>query len=139
MFTYLFVATFTDGSEIRQTQEDRSTLEPEGRTAFYDVLNSGKEIQEFSLVRASDGAVMITVVPATGIFKCEAIVVGKLDVHNADGPAEVVYSRRVQQSFDTNAADQIIAHTRTEILCYNIGLRIYRDGQELAHTLKLDH
>lgn len=50
---YLFTATFTDGSVIKQTKEDVSKVDPK-RSAFYDVLNSKKEIRSFTLRRLFD-------------------------------------------------------------------------------------
>lgn len=47
---YLFIAEFKDGSLLAQTPEDKSTLDPEKRSQFYDVLESGKELKRFTLV-----------------------------------------------------------------------------------------
>ena len=40
---YLFTATFADGSVIRQTPEDRSVIDPEKRSQFYDVMQQSEE------------------------------------------------------------------------------------------------
>lgn len=37
MLKYLFTATYNDGSTYIQTQEDKSILEPEKRSSFFDV------------------------------------------------------------------------------------------------------
>lgn len=44
MLKYLFTVEFTDGTVLKQTQEDKSSLD-ENRNAFYDVLNSKKDIK----------------------------------------------------------------------------------------------
>lgn len=48
---YLFTATFADGSTIEQTPDDKSTIEPEKRSQFYDVLKLAetKELVRFEL------------------------------------------------------------------------------------------
>jgi hypothetical protein len=39
---YLFVATFEDGSTIEQTPDDKSAIDPEKRSQFFDVLRYGE-------------------------------------------------------------------------------------------------
>ncbi len=49
---YLFAAHFADGSQILQTPDDISVLEPETRSAFYDVqqrIDSGVDLVSFAL------------------------------------------------------------------------------------------
>lgn len=41
---YLFRVGFTDGSILEQTPEDRSTIDPEKRSAWYDVENRGVDV-----------------------------------------------------------------------------------------------
>jgi hypothetical protein len=46
---YLFEAHFADGTMIQQTAEDRSAIDPEKRSAFYDVMQRVDELQFFGL------------------------------------------------------------------------------------------
>jgi hypothetical protein len=46
---YLFQVEYTDGTTFKQNKEDVSSTDPK-RSAFYDVLQSGKPIKRFSLV-----------------------------------------------------------------------------------------
>lgn len=48
MLKYLFKVTYTDGTTFRQDHKDQSKIDPT-RSAFFDVLNSGKEVKEFEL------------------------------------------------------------------------------------------
>ena len=43
MLKYLFVAGFADGTVIKQEQHDRSAIEPETRSQFFDVLKKAEE------------------------------------------------------------------------------------------------
>jgi len=53
---YLFVAFFDDGTCLRQTPEDRSTLEPDKRSQFYDVLQKPEKLTSFWLCPPGQGA-----------------------------------------------------------------------------------
>lgn len=46
---YLFEAHFLDGSMIQQTQDDRSAIDPERRSAFYDVAQRIDEVAYFGI------------------------------------------------------------------------------------------
>lgn len=50
---YLFTVEYTDGTTYQQTPADISKLEPERRSEFYDVVNSGKKIRTFTLKEQS--------------------------------------------------------------------------------------
>lgn len=66
-FKYLFVAEFTDGKLFKQTQEDKSLIDPK-RNCYFDVLEqvrAGKTIRRFSLVGEGN---TITVDLGNGIF-----------------------------------------------------------------------
>jgi len=63
---YLFIAEYTDGSFHHQSPEDKSRLEPDTRSEFYDVLQSGKEIKRFSL---TDGTHTVCVDLTDGQFE----------------------------------------------------------------------
>ena len=65
---YLFEVKYADGEIYRQTPRDKSKIDPEKRSEFYDVLQEiekGRTIQFFSLV--GDGKT-ITVDLGTGLF-----------------------------------------------------------------------
>lgn len=47
---YLFIAEYEDGSTHEQTPEDKSKIEPDKRSEYFDVLQSGKKVIRFSLV-----------------------------------------------------------------------------------------
>lgn len=47
MLKYLFSVKYKDGSEYRQTQEDKSVKEPDTRSCYYDVVQD--QVASFSL------------------------------------------------------------------------------------------
>lgn len=47
---YLFTVEYTDGTTFKQNKEDLSSIDST-RSAFYDVVNSGKEVKTFTLTR----------------------------------------------------------------------------------------
>lgn len=69
---YLFVAQFDDGRVINQTPEDKSIIDPEKRSQFYDVLQHPAKLEYFTLV--GDGNV-IKVDLRSGIFYVNGLAV----------------------------------------------------------------
>lgn len=67
---YLFVAEFSDGTYFKQTPDDRSSIDPEKRSQFYDLLQNEKKIRRFSLVEKKGFGLgnVVTVDLGTGIF-----------------------------------------------------------------------
>ena len=52
---YLFTATYADGSSIVQTPDDKSLIDPEKRSQFYDVLQMAEKKQLTAFVLKGDG------------------------------------------------------------------------------------
>ena len=52
---YLFRATFADGSVIVQTPDDKSIIDPEKRSQFYDVIEMAKRKQLVAFVLEGEG------------------------------------------------------------------------------------
>lgn len=52
---YLFTATFADGSTIEQTAEDKSAIEPEKRSQFYDVMQRSEQTPLIAFVLKGEG------------------------------------------------------------------------------------
>src|SRR4051794_11407218 len=69
-FTYLFFVEYADGTAFHQTPDDRSAIDPEKRSQFYDVLQSGQRIKRFSLVNKTN---RITVDLTTGLFEINGL------------------------------------------------------------------
>ena len=52
---YLFTATFADGTQIVQSPDDKSELEPERRSQFYDVLKLAEQKQLIAFALKGEG------------------------------------------------------------------------------------
>lgn len=87
----LFKVKYTDGTVYQQTEEDKSSIDPK-RSAFYDVLNSGKDILSFSIGPASVNLI-------TGMFKL-SLLEFQLEENLQPVKRKLIFFRQVQQ--DTN-------------------------------------
>lgn len=66
---YLFRATFDDGTELEQLEDDSSMLAPGSKSSFYDVLETSKKkrLSSFDLITRPD-TVVASVDHRTGLF-----------------------------------------------------------------------
>jgi hypothetical protein len=117
---YLFTATFADGSKLVQTLEDQSVLEPDKRSAFFDVLAKAKQtpLVRFEL---TEGEQTYAVDLTDGHFE-----------HNG-----VVFA--VSDGLDPNEAQNLAGATR-EIVFWRRHSHEIRmmDGVELGHNVRYD-
>lgn len=115
---YLFVAVFKDGTEIEQTQEDRSTINPD-KSAFFDVLQRQDELAYFYL-RDHEKTFMVDL--ENGQFE-----IGGVPILKEGGPElfnyRLIYFHRNWQHIK---GDTIVARERE----YHIGFQAnyYEDG-----------
>lgn len=57
---YLFHCEFNDGEIFSQNAEDRSVIDPEKRSSFFDLLQDTREVERFWLEEADDKFLSIT-------------------------------------------------------------------------------
>ena len=72
---YLFIAYFTDGTKIVQGPSDRSEIDPEKRSAFYDVMQAiekGKKLKYF-VIQNIDNTISVNL--TNGIFNINGLKV----------------------------------------------------------------
>jgi len=101
---YLFEAHLKDGTVIRQTPQDVSTVEPLTRSAFYDVAQRLDEVRLFGLygdyhtyiVSLEDGHFEINGVP----FSAQPVSAPTI---NGGGTFRLIYFRDHQQEFIMSA------------------------------------
>lgn len=121
---YLFTATFEDGSQIRQTLEDRSELEPEKRSAFYDVLKRAETtpLVSFALTEHERPGTTFSVDLRDGHFE-----------HNG-----VAFD--VSDGLDSNEKGTISAWSHRQIVFWRRHTHEVRvaDGAELNHSIRYD-
>lgn len=138
---WLFAAHFKDGSELVQTQEDKSTTKESG-SAFTDVLARAEELVAFSLF---NGETEVLVDLITGNFVVNGVPVS---IHNQyfnpeKYKLELVYFRetrveRVSQSTiqeDSTVTEEQIGDVRHYVNRYFIGWKTRVNGKDKQVTL----
>lgn len=127
-----FKVTFTDGSVFNQPRNDTSKLDPK-RSAFYDVLQSGKEIKTFKVAS-------LQVDLTTGLFK-----VGRKTVQLEDNilpiKKELIFFRQREQdatvSYKANEAGTMKAISvkpAGQRIKYFIGYE-YKKGKQIKRII----
>lgn len=111
---YLFRVEFVDGSVVKQNKEDVSATDPK-RSAFFDVLESGKEIKRFALQRFLETwAVDLT----TGVFEHNGSLF-QLEENPSQEKKELVFFRQHQHDMVTGVGET--AHRIIYFLGYRVG------------------
>lgn len=141
---YLFTAFFEDGHTIEQTPEDVSTIEPEKRSAFFDVLayEQKSPLIEFALYNLEERKA-ISVDLKTGLFTS---VLGdqRIEFNIADqlfekeAPFRLIYFRenRVEQLVGNNTGE--IKNQRFYINRYFIGWQTTWNNENYQRTIAID-
>lgn len=139
---YLFRAEFSDGSSIKQNQEDTSSLVPT-KSQYYDVLQKEDKLVRFALVCADDPSYEAASVDlTTGQFTFEGAEVpycdpsaGAIDavLHGTEPiPFRLIYFRRVYQH--RIMGEEVSCTSETH---YFIGWQLTVDGTCYKQTLRL--
>ncbi len=102
---YLFTAEFEDGYFIDQDPDDKSVLEPESRSGFYDVMEvikDGRKLNKFSL---TDGIDIYAVDLLNGNFEINTLPIRVIETAlNVPYPSEfkIIYFRQVTRQFNAD-------------------------------------
>jgi len=127
---YLFTATFADGTVIEQTPEDRSAIDPEKRSQFFDVLEKEKQTPIVSFVLMGEGR-EYGVDLRDGHFE-----VNRLPFRMMEGVMpeyRLIFFRRHTHDFEVGSGSQ----TRHEVV-YRIGWQCTVDGKNLQRVMEID-
>lgn len=129
--TFHFVATFADGSQIFQNEEDVSPISP-GKNCYYDVLDRASVDQLVSFV-ITDGTRVFGVDLRDGHFEVNGLPFFQ---HRPDLPAqkyknfELIYSRTPKHEIDAGTLEPL----RSMIAAYTIGWKTTHDGEFVEKT-----
>lgn len=125
----LFIATYADGSQIFQTPDDKSSIEPENRSQFFDVLEQAKTKQLISFVLTGKGHTY-GVDLRDGHFEVDGVpFVMHENIEIIEG-FELIYFRQNQVDIQqTQFEDKEVGHRMT----YNIG---WKDTAERKYNYK---
>ncbi|HYD35550.1 MAG TPA: hypothetical protein VD999_05760 [Vitreimonas sp.] len=139
---YLFTAFFEDGHVISQTPEDVSTIDPEKRSAFFDVLEYEKKskLMAFNLLNPVLKE-YIEVNLNTGEFDVHGIKINIADQNfEPTEPLRLVYFRETRIESDV----KMIAGQKDDLLAqrfyvnnYFIGWQTTVDGKNVQRTIAL--
>lgn len=128
---YLFTATFADGTTIEQTPEDRSAIDPEKRSQFFDVLERSKSVKLVAFVLKGEGR-EYGVDLRDGHFEIDGV---PFVMHEAPIPAfELIFFRRHTHTFHQGREKNTeLAHD----VVYRIGWKALHD-QNYQRVMQID-
>lgn len=106
---YLFTAHFEDGSSIVQTPEDKSIIEPETRSAFYDVVNHHSRVEWFELQDETGNRVAVDLIDGHFEVNGNSFWIG--EEPSSNDTKELVFYRRHRQHF-TLGLDEVAHEIR---------------------------
>lgn len=141
MLKYLFTVEFADGTQLRQTKEDRSELDPR-RNTFYDVLHSKKKVKTFTLKRFLE---RYSVDLQTGRFRLNGVDVEPELVVDATGKELVVTDRQLvwfmnvkrhfNASYSTKTGNVTSLSNQLEERIYYFGWETTIEGQTYRRVI----
>ena len=125
---YLFTAEYEDGTSFSQTEEDVSVVE-KTRSAFYDVLNSGKTVTRFSI--EGEGHVYCVDLTTGGFTRDGEPIAGEGDpLPDGDPELRLIYYRQHRHQFNRTTREEL-SHDVT----YVIGWQTTHNGRNYQQKL----
>lgn len=137
---YLFFAEFVDGTNFKQTPDDISSIDPEKRSQFYDLLQCGKTIRRFSLV--GDGNT-ITVDLGNGIFYVNglAVLLESEKLPCLPDKFTLIFYRQWTQNlnvtYDTTTKEELKREPLTPLCEYYIGWQCLIKGKNFQQKMAI--
>lgn len=133
---YLFKATFKDGTIIEQTPDDRSSVEPMTRSAFFDVLEHEKVSQLTRFELFGEGHRYAVCFP-DGHFETDGL---PFKMH--EGPLEfaglrLIYFRNHTRHFAAGTGPQAGGQIGHELV-YRIGWQYTMKGHNYQQVMQID-
>jgi nitrite reductase/ring-hydroxylating ferredoxin subunit len=125
MLKYLFTATYRDGSELVQTPEDRSTKEPETRSAYFDIDH--ERLATFSL--QGDGHTYLVDL-RDGHFEVDGVPFWMHDEELAG--FRLVFFRRHKHSFNQRTGEEL-----SHDVVYRVGWQCTVGGKNYQQVLQV--
>ena len=126
---YLFDVEFEDGSCYTQNAEDRSLIEPEKRSCYYDVMQSGKKINQFML---SDGNNCYSVDLKDGSFTVNGV---RFFMHEERDLKDfrLIYFRQHTHNFNL-ATNEQLSHE----IVFRMGWQTTKDGKNIQRIMEIE-
>lgn len=125
MLKYLFTAEYTDGSVFVQNPEDRSQIEPEKRSAYYDIDHS--KLVKFSL--QGEGHIY-SVNLHTGHFEVDSV---PFYMHEENlGGFKLIFFRRHTHQYNQETKEEL-GHS----IVYQIGWQCFVNGKNYQKVMNI--
>jgi len=134
---YLFTAYFADGSVFNQPEDDHSELDPEKRSAFYDVLASEKELVRFSLRGEGN---QFTVDLKTGEFGVNGVKffpVSDSILPIANPKFRLIFLRWHEAKTNMDVESGEVENTVDKIIAYDLGWECRIDGKNYKQIIRI--
>lgn len=129
MLKYLFTAEYKDGSIFHQNAEDKSSREPEKRSAFFDVRQ--EELKSFTLTGAGHS---YKVDLSDGHFEVDGVPFRMHEEQDLSG-FRIIFFRQHTHSFNqTREKTTEIAHD----IVYRLGWQCTVKGQNYKQVMQID-
>ena len=128
---YLFTAVFEDGSFIMQNSEDRSEIDPEKRSTFYDVLQKAETtpIKTFELIDVPGGNHRYSVHLDDGHFEINGV---SFKMHEEElSDFRLIFFRHHTHSF--NQYRDELSHE----IVYRFGWQTTKDGENYQRVMQI--
>lgn len=126
---YLFSAYFTDGSCFAQTSEDRSVIDPEKRSAFYDVMQQVEAGKVISIFELTDGTNIFSVDLTDGHFEVNGVEFFMHEERDLED-FRIIFFRQHTHHFNQEHEEQ--AHE----IVYRMGWQTTKDGKNIQRIME---
>jgi hypothetical protein len=121
---YLFKVEYTDGTKFRQPSNDVSSIDPK-RSAFYDVLNSDKEVKTFEV-----GSIKVDLLDGIFYVNGQKIIVDEL---LPPCKKKLIFYRQHQHDF-LSGSSQELDHRVTYFLGYEATIKDQKHKRVIGIT-----
>lgn len=135
MLKYLFTVQFTDASFLTQPSDDKSVMDS-SKSAFYDIINSTKEIYCFELNCQTDSN-KYKIYP---IHKIIEIYYNNKIIMKINPPKEELFNPRIiyYRNHVATLNSEDLSKQQDEIVSYSLGYQANRaDGSNYSQIIEI--
>lgn len=141
MLKYLFTAEYADGTVLRQTPEDRSTIEPDKRSAFFDALaREGREegakpnnrMVRFTLT-GDDGEYSVDLIDGSFTFNGKRVVAIEDSMIGKD--LRIIFWRNHSQEITVSRHESTLGN---DTIVYRFGWHCTLNGADCSRVMQID-
>lgn len=128
---YLFIATFEDGTQIFQDENDTSSLIPT-KSQFYDVMEKSKDSPLKCMVLVGDGLPTFGVDLEDGHFEVNGVGFYQHRVDRDElSDFRIIYYRNVRRDLDQSSGHEVVT------IGYTLGWQTEYEGKNIQKIIKI--